>query len=307
MGKNRSLGLLALAKNVNNFYLGNYKNQTFLPFICENDQVGLISPQVLDQLRGYPQVFDITKESVVLSSRLTSYDERSSALEKVLKDLQSKNMFVALNGWRDECYEIKVRFSGPALFKMERAATPLFGVRQFGVHINGFTHHCDKGLCFWLQRRSATKQTWPGRLDSFVGGGLSKGFGIFETAVKEANEEANVPEEISVEHLKSAGSVSFFHESERGIHPQTEFVFDLELPYEFQPANNDGEVSGWELVPLKDLVETIQREDFKTTSCPVVMDWLIRRGHVTAQTEPDFPELVEHLHLPLHQLYQTKE
>jgi len=96
-------------------------------------------------------------------------------------------------------------------------------------------------------KEGPTKQTWPGRLDSFVGGGLSKGFGIFETAVKEAKEEANVPEDISSQHLKSAGSVSFFHESERGIHPQTEFVFDLELPYEFQPSNNDGEVSGWEL------------------------------------------------------------
>ena len=38
-----------------------------------------------------------------------------------------------------------------------------------------------------------------------MGGGLSKGFGIFETAVKEANEEANVPEDISIKHLKSAG------------------------------------------------------------------------------------------------------
>ena len=158
MGKNRSLGLLALAKNVNNFYLGNYKNQSFLPFICENDQVGLISPQVLDQLRGYPQVFNITKESVALSSKLTSYDERSEALEQVLKDLQSKNMFVALNGWRDECYEIKVRFSGPALFKMERAATPLFGVRQFGVHINGFTHHCDKGRKAFSRQIEALKR-----------------------------------------------------------------------------------------------------------------------------------------------------
>ena len=35
---------------------------------------------------------------------------------------------------------------------------------------------------------------------------------------------------------------SFFFESERGVFPQTEFVFDLELPVDFVPTNNDGEV-----------------------------------------------------------------
>ena len=43
---------------------------------------------------------------------------------------------------------------------------------------------------------------------------------------------------------------SFFFESERGIFPQTEFVFDLELPVDFVPTNNDGEVDEFELVPV---------------------------------------------------------
>ena len=40
----------------------------------------------------------------------------------------------------------------------------------------------------------------------------------------------------------------FFFESERGIFPQTEFVFDLELPLNFTPKNNDGEVDEFALV-----------------------------------------------------------
>ena len=43
---------------------------------------------------------------------------------------------------------------------------------------------------------------------------------------------------------------SFFFESERGVFPQTEFVFDLELPVDFVPTNNDGEVDEFELVPV---------------------------------------------------------
>jgi hypothetical protein len=36
--------------------------------------------------------------------------------------------------------------------------------------------------------------------------------------------------------------VSFFFESERGLFPNTEFVYDLELPLDFVPNNADGEV-----------------------------------------------------------------
>ena len=45
----------------------------------------------------------------------------------------------------------------------------------------------------------------------------------------------------------------FFFESERGIFPQTEFVFDLELPIDFQPKNNDGEVDEFALEKASDV------------------------------------------------------
>jgi len=41
---------------------------------------------------------------------------------------------------------------------------------------------------------------------------------------------------------------SFFYESERGLFPDTEFVFDLELPPDFVPRNQDNEVEKFELV-----------------------------------------------------------
>jgi len=75
-----------------------------------------------------------------------------------------------------------------------------------------------------------------------VSGGLSVGFGIRETAIKEAAEEASIPQELA-EKIVSAGCVSFFFESERGLFPNTEFVYDLELPMDFVPVCNDGEVS----------------------------------------------------------------
>lgn len=43
----------------------------------------------------------------------------------------------------------------------------------------------------------------------------------------------------------------FFYESERGLFPDTEFVFDLELPPDFVPRNQDNEVEKFELLTAK--------------------------------------------------------
>ena len=53
---------------------------------------------------------------------------------------------------------------------------------------------------------------------------------------------------------------SFLYESERGIFPQTEFVFDLELPSEFTPKNNDGEVDEFALVPADEVSSQNDRD-----------------------------------------------
>ena len=99
-----------------------------------------------------------------------------------------------------------------------------------------------------------------GLLDSLVGGGLVAGMTVAETVVKEAMEEANVPEALAAT-ATLAGSISFFFRSESNLLPNTEwftgFVFDLELPESFEPGNNDGEVSGFELMSVKDIVSII--------------------------------------------------
>ena len=46
----------------------------------------------------------------------------------------------------------------------------------------------------------------------------------------------------------------FFFESPRGLFPNTEYVFDLELPSDYEPSNNDGEVDGFKLVPIKEVM-----------------------------------------------------
>lgn len=131
-----------------------------------------------------------------------------------------------------------------------------------------------------------------------VCGGLSVGYGVRETAIKEAAEEASIPESLTT-GLCAAGAISLFFESERGLFPNTEYVFDLELPLDFVPNNADGEVQDFALLSARDCYERLFSSDFKTTSVPVVLDFLIRQGLVTPETEPNYTDVLELLHVPL--------
>ena len=46
---------------------------------------------------------------------------------------------------------------------------------------------------------------------------------------------------------------SYTYEDERGIFPETQFVFDLELPESFQPVNIDGEVQAFYLLTIDEV------------------------------------------------------
>lgn len=103
---------------------------------------------------------------------------------------------------------------------------------------------------------------------------------------------------------------SIFYESERGLSPNTEYVFDLELPLDFVPKNQDGEVSEFRLFtagvrnPLlsspprlnlslafeffQDAVQLLLSSVFKTTSCPVLLDFLIRHQVITQDSGKEF-------------------
>ncbi|XP_015512510.2 uncharacterized protein [Neodiprion pinetum] len=298
--------LLKLAKKFNCFYLSGLHASDCRAFVVDGQQVGLVRPNVMKELLSFPQVFQVQPEYVQLNPAFRDYAERSAKMEEVLKEWRDGGKFVTLRGWREECYEVRAHFNTQPLLKMDRSATCLFGIRNYGVDITGYVMDREKGLSIWLQKRSPTKQTWPGYWDNMVGGGLSVGYGIHETGIKEAGEEASIPTK-HLGKLKSAGCVSFFFESERGLFPNTEFVYDLELPPDFVPCNGDGEVETFELLPVKECLERVLSPEFKTTSVPVVLDFLIRHGYITAENEPNFIKIVELLHVPLQTIYSQPQ
>lgn len=228
---------------------------------------------------------------MALSSALDDFESRSAALAPVLTALAAAG---DIDGWRNEAYPVMENWGDPPLLKMEHAACPRFGVRAWGVHMNGYVRRRD-GLYLWVATRARDKPSYPGMLDNMVAGGQPHGIGMLDNMVKECAEEAGIPAAIAA-RLQGVGALSYCHQNADGVKPDRIFCYDLELPADFTPVNQDGEVEKFELWPIQDVAARVRGGfDFKYNCNLVIIDFLIRHAIVTPENEPDYNALVQGL------------
>jgi hypothetical protein len=266
----------------------------FRRFLVGDAPVGWVRPDIADRLRGFPDTFLVEGASVRLNPRLVDFAGRTAAVNDVLLRLREDGL---LPGWRNEAYPVGTDFHAPPLLKMERAAVPCFGVRAYGVHINGYVETApgsNDGLRLWVGRRSRNKPTAPGKLDHLVAGGQPIGIGLMENVLKECAEEAAIEEPLA-RTARPAGFVSYVRENEEGIRNDVLFVYDLAVPADFTPRNTDGEIDEFFLWPIGRVIETMASgDDFKFNVALVNIDFLVRRGLI-APEDPDYLALVHGL------------
>ena len=150
----------------------------FRRFLVGDAAVGWVKPDIADRLRGFPGTFLVEGASVRLDPQLGDFDSRTAAVNDVLLRLREDGL---LPGWRNEAYPVGTDFHTPPLLKMERAAVAAFGVRAYGVHVNGYVEPApgrNDGLQLWVGRRSCTKPTAPGKVDHLAAGGHPFGIGL---------------------------------------------------------------------------------------------------------------------------------
>jgi hypothetical protein len=71
------------------------------------------------------------------------------------------------------------------------------------------------------------------------------------------------------------------------------------VPTDFKPANHDGELAGFELMPLTAILERIRTtEDFKFNVNLVILDFAVRHG-VLRPDDPEYLDVANGLHRPL--------
>ena len=252
-----------------------------LPFLIGSLQVGWIRRQDLALLTRWHEVFELQAHGVVLAAHLDSVAARSAALAVVIDALAADGR---ITGWRGETYAIRNAFDDAPLALIERAASPFFGTMTYGVNVNGIvmsemrdTQAAGRGSMMWTARRSLQKPIDPGMLDTLVGGGIAWGCGVAETLLKESWEESGVPAELA-RHATPGRSLHILHEVPAGTHAEQLFIYDLVLPADFVPRNQDGEVSEHRLASPTEIMQCLQDGSMTIYACLSVLDHLLRAG-----------------------------
>lgn len=272
-------------------------SSSLVKFQVDGSVLGKVTPTMVDRLVQTP-VFEIDGQGMLTLSREAgdTCESRTEAVQTVMKDLRSENV---IKGWRDELYPITTNFYEDPAFLMERAAVPILGGVEYGVHINGLVKKADGKELMWMARRSKTKSKYPGMLDHMAAGGQPAGYGVLENVAKECFEEAGIPEELTLAGIKPAGAISYetFEAPKDCVSRAVLFCFDLWLPEDFKPRPVDGEVEEFFLWDIEQIKESMDREfddPIKPNCYPVIIDFLLRFGHISPDT-PGYLDILREL------------
>ena len=127
-----------------------------------------------------------------------------------------------------------------------------------------------------------------------MAGGQPIGIGLHDNLIKECAEEASIPRTLA-EQAKAVSYITYLNQSGPQLKPDVMTCFDLELPEDFTPRANDGEVHSFELWPAQRVFETVRdTTEFKYNCNLVLIDFFVRHGLLSAD-DPQFMAVVSGL------------
>jgi 8-oxo-dGTP pyrophosphatase MutT (NUDIX family) len=271
----------------------NYDPARVVPLFAGRDRVGLLRRDNAAALRRFPDVFAVADDRVTLVAR-GDIAAVSRAVDAVVDALVVEKRIPKS---RYETFDVAPRWGAPVVFRLDRGAVPFFGTRAYGVHLNGYRRDRST-LDLWVGRRAPNKSVAPDKLDNIVAGGIGNGHGLEETLLKEGEEEASIPRSLTSRAVP-AGAVSYRMETELGIRDDVLFVFDLEMPADFVPKNQDGEIVHFELTPASAVLDRVRTsDDFKFNVNLVILDFALRHG-ILRPDDPEYLDVATGLHRPL--------
>lgn len=265
-----------------------YDLTRFAPLTIGGKRYGYVRRDLADLLPQKTGVF-VTEGTGLSLAAADTFTARSDALMRATKWIAAhygKKM-------RNEMYAVVETWGDKPVAQIDRIAVPWFGVRAWGVHVNGFVRKQD-GIHLWIGERAADRPADPGKFDNLIGGGHPFGLTMEENLCKEAKEEAGIDADMAMT-AKFIRTIDYRHERSEGLRSDTLFIYDLELPEGFIPRNTDGEVAAFRLMPLAEVARLVRDTDqFKFNCNLVVIDFLMRRGFIT-DADPEYGELVNWL------------
>ncbi len=266
----------------------------FLPLWLNGERIGSLRPSAADQLRRWPDQFDVTPDAVDWHGAPTDGAGRTVVLAELVECLVVDGVISHRHG---ELYPVTASTREQTRCLVDRAAAPFFGMRAFGQHVNGFVRTMH-GIEMWIGRRAADRRHYPACLDHLVAGGLPATLSLADNLRKECAEEAGIRPDLA-DRAVAVGAVTYCHDSVRGLKPDVMYCYDLELPEDFEPRCTDGEVERFDRLPVAEVRELVRDTGaFKLNCNLVIIDFLIRHGLIP-QEDPDYLTLIRGLHAPL--------
>lgn len=266
----------------------------FLALYRFGQRIGFLRTDHAARLRRFPAVFDVGKERAELVAE-GGPETLTAAVDDVVEALVTEG---AVDKWRHEQFAVKPLWHAPPLFNLDRGAVPFFGIRAYGVHLNGWRRGEDGAPALWIGRRARDKKVAPGKLDNMVAGGIGAGYTVGGTLTKEAEEEASVPPAM-IGRAQPVGALSYRMANAQGLRDDVLFLYDLEVPADFTPRNTDGEIEEFRLMPAAEALARVRAgDDFKFNVSLVIIDFALRHGLITPD-DPDYLAIATRLRRPL--------
>lgn len=173
--------------------------------------------------------------------------------------------------WRNELLAVPNEH-GERQALIERAAVRPLGITTVAVHLVGYT---GDGRV-WVQQRAFDKATDPGQWDTLSGGLLSVNETVASALHRETWEEAGL-EVAALRQVRPLGRQLVRRPlDELGYMVEQMEMFEAEIPEGLEPDNQDGEVEGFDCVPARQLVESLQAGVFTLEAALVHVHWLRR-------------------------------
>ncbi|UOO82189.1 DUF4743 domain-containing protein [Uruburuella testudinis] len=248
-----------------------WNEREWQPLWLNGERLGLVSEKWRQLIRqDWQGGLDVRESGLALSA-----DNWLAMADNLQNMAQGWNRLGVLEGWRNEKFDV-ADDSGRPLFALERAAFRPLGLLSNAIHINGLT--CRNGEWrFWIGRRSPFKAVDPNKLDNLVGGGVSSGERIEEAMLREGAEEAGLLPPL-LQGLDCRSCRLSMRRVSRGLHRERLHIFDVVLPPDVLPENQDGEVAEFMLMDCHELAAAMADGRLMNDALLATLDLFLRGG-----------------------------
>lgn len=189
-------------------------------------------------------------------------------LSNITQILKSK---FNIKKWNNELLDI----IGPnyeILGYIERSAARLLGFKTRSVHMNSWLNNNE----LWISKRSSKKAINPGKLETIVGGLVSKGEDPEQALTRECYEEANLMEDDILAKGILCKIIDIKKITNEGYQIEELLSRTTILKENFYPINNDGEIDSFQKLKIEEITPKILSDNFTIESSIIIISDIIK-------------------------------